>query len=173
MSDLDDKDLLGKEAKLPIIPERYSSLISISRQNGLNDIKKRKVSASSIVSTASSAAEFVVSKIEDASLGIEYVDEMRKGLEEAFDDENLSVSQYKEAIEDVGKYSKPKDQDEQGVGSNEPQSLPFHPVCASRDLLSPFNARPTRLPGSLLPYLLVEASVKRLQHSDPRVCRVY
>ena len=64
-----------------------------------------------MVSSASSAAEFVVSKIEDVSLGIEYVDEMRKGLKEAFDDGNLPASQYKDAIEDVEKYSKPKERE--------------------------------------------------------------
>lgn len=92
-----------------IIPERYSSLLSVSRQASLNDIKKRKVSASSMLSTASSAAEFVVSKIEDVSLGIKYVDEMRKGLKEAFDDGNLPVSQYKEALTEVKNYCKPKE----------------------------------------------------------------
>ena len=93
----------------PIIPERYSSLLSLSCQSALSHIKIRKVMVSSIVSTTSSAAEFVASKIEDVSLGIEYIDEMRKGLKEAFDDGNLPASQYNEAIEDVEKYSKPKE----------------------------------------------------------------
>ena len=96
---------------VPIILERYSSLLSVLRQSGLNDIKKRKVSASLRVSTASSAAEFVVSKIEDISLVIEYIDEMRKGLNGAFDDGNLPVLQYTEAIEDVEKYSKLKERE--------------------------------------------------------------
>ena len=96
---------------VPIILERYSSLLSVLRQSGLNDIKKRKVSASLRVSTASSAAEFVVSKIEDISLVIEYIDEMRKGLNGAFDGGNLPVLQYTEAIEDVEKYSKLKERE--------------------------------------------------------------
>ena len=81
----------------------------MSCQSSLNDIKKRKVSTSSVLSTASSAAEFVVSMIEDVSLDIKYVDEMRKGLREVFDDGSLPVSQYTEAIEEVEKFSKPKE----------------------------------------------------------------
>lgn len=60
-----------------------------------------------MVSNASSAADFVVFKIEDVGLSIEYGEEMRKGLEEAYQDGSLSQLQYKDAIEDVEQFNKP------------------------------------------------------------------
>ena len=92
----------------PEIPERHSSLFSRSRRNRLDDILKRKTSVASMASSTSSISDFVGSKIDDVSLNIEYADEMRKGLKEALEDGNLHAQQYKEAIEDVEKYKKPK-----------------------------------------------------------------
>ena len=93
----------------PLIPERYSSPLSVARQNGLRAIETRKASTSSIVSAASSTDDFITSKIEDVSLDIDYSTEIRRGLKEAFDDGNLPASQYRDAVEVIDKDVKPKE----------------------------------------------------------------
>ena len=93
----------------PQISERFSSLLSVPRQQGLREIQKRKASASSTLSKAVSVADFVESKVVDDSIGLEYINEMSRGLKEALQGGHLAAAHYNEAMQDIDKYRTPKE----------------------------------------------------------------
>lgn len=68
----------------PQIPERFSSLLGVKYQEALQKLKERKISASSQVSQASSTSDFIQTKIQDVSTSLEYAEQLRLGLLDAF-----------------------------------------------------------------------------------------
>lgn len=86
-------------SQYPKIPERVSSLFPSHVKNTLHDIKKRKVSAMSARSNSSTISEFIEQKIHEHKLNIDYTEQCRQGLRKAFEEKNLSLSEWKQLRE--------------------------------------------------------------------------
>ena len=74
----------------------------------MKSILKRKASAASNLSYASSTEEFLDGKIETAKIDVEYAEKLMKGLKEARNDGILSEATYREALQEADGYSLPK-----------------------------------------------------------------
>jgi hypothetical protein len=92
----------------PKIPERYSSLLSSSRRQNLDRIIKRKASASSQLSVASTANEWVDKKTVEVGQGIAYFNELQAGLMEAHKSGHLGDFPFREAVKAIETDRRPK-----------------------------------------------------------------
>ena len=86
------------------IPELYTSLLPAACRNELDNIKKRKASASLLISTATTTDNFVAAKLEDAKIRIEYTNMIVKALKEATNEGILTREQCRDALVDLEKY---------------------------------------------------------------------
>ena len=92
------------------IPKRTSSLSASSehlsrlpaaKREELGNIRKRKASALSTLSAASSTSDFVEAKIKNVEADLDYSETLRQALSESYKEGHLSEEQYREACRDL------------------------------------------------------------------------
>lgn len=80
---------------------KYASLLSSESQEKLAEVKSRKISAASIISTSSDVSEFLDFKIKDAKLDMDYTERYKRGLVEAYERDTIEEEDLTEALHDI------------------------------------------------------------------------